>query len=99
MKLPILILLFLSLHVALFASFEKGFEAYHAKDYSQAIALWSDACEAKDSASCMLLAFMHDNGKGVKEDKKKAKLYYQKACTLHDSVGCDFFQKLQSMGY
>ena len=31
---------------------------------------------------------MHDDGKGVKQDSKKASKFYKKACDGGDAVGC-----------
>ena len=42
---------------------------------------------------------MYDSGKGVREDKSKAKYYYSLACENGEQTGCDNYRKLREQGY
>ena len=42
---------------------------------------------------------MYDNGYGVKQDYKKAKEWYGKACDAGVQIGCDNYKLLNQKGY
>jgi TPR repeat protein len=48
-----------------------------------------EACNGGNDLACRSLAILSDNGSSLGVDYAKAKLYYQKACTLKDQVSCD----------
>ena len=42
-----------------------------------------------DGLGCVNLGLLYEDGKGVKQDYRKAKLYYEKACrNLNEALGC-----------
>lgn len=82
-----------------FSNFDAGFDAYHQKNFPLAIEKWSNSCDSGDSRACNVLALMYDNGEFVPKDKSKAKQYYHKACALGDSIGCTFYEKLNTQGH
>ncbi|MGM0534049.1 MAG: tetratricopeptide repeat protein [Campylobacterota bacterium] len=79
--------------------FQQGFNAYNNKDFAHAVRVWKESCNSGEAKSCNILALMHDNGEYFDQDRTKARHYYQKACDLGDSVGCEFVKKLRKMGY
>lgn len=87
------------LSTLVFGDFAKGFKYYNAKNYQSAVNEWIVACTKNDVKACNVLALMYDNGEFVRENKKKAKSYYKKACEGGDKVGCKFYKKLQNLGY
>ena len=42
---------------------------------------------------------MYDNGEGVRQDKKRAKEYFGKACDGGLQIGCDNYKILNQQGY
>ena len=48
-----------------------------------------EACNGGNDLACRSLAILSDNGSPLGVDLAKAKVYYQKACTLKDQVSCD----------
>ena len=51
-------------------------------------------CDLNDSVACYNLGVSYKNGQGVKQNLKKAKDYYGKACDLGIQQGCDMYKKL-----
>ena len=45
------------------------------------------------------LGLMYENGQGVKQDYKKAKDLYKKACDGQLQVGCDYYKELNQEGH
>lgn len=58
-------------------------------NYKNSVSNGEKGCELKDSASCNILGVAYEDGKGVKQDYKKAKEYYGKACDLGLQNACD----------
>ena len=51
-------------------------------------------CDLSDSVACYNLGVSYKKGQGVKQNLKKAKDYYGKACDLGIQQGCDMYKKL-----
>ncbi len=68
-------------------------------DEDAATKLYADACAADLGSSCSYLGGQYEEGRGAAQDYKKAKLYYQKGCTLGDSQGCDWLADLKARGF
>ncbi len=68
---------------------ERGVE----KNVDRAVALYRQACTAKDAFGCTHLGWMYLNGAGVAQDAKRAAHLFDKACKLGDQAGCDEFLK------
>jgi TPR repeat protein len=46
------------------------------------------ACDAGNAKGCLLLAFMYEDGQGVRQDYFKAAKLYTKACDAGEAKGC-----------
>lgn len=42
---------------------------------------------------------MYTNGKGMRQDYRQAKEFFDKACDLGDQGGCDAYRGLNEAGY
>ncbi|MBO8092775.1 MAG: sel1 repeat family protein [Prosthecochloris sp.] len=45
------------------------------------------------------IGLKYDNGRGVKQDKRKEKEWFGKACDNGSQMGCDNYRKLNEQGY
>ena len=45
-------------------------------------------CNNGNAGSCVKLGFLYYNGDGVKQDYKKAREFYNKACEMGEALGC-----------
>lgn len=49
-------------------------------------------CDLNDSVACYNLGVLYKKGQGVKQNLKRAKDYYGKACDLGLQQGCDVYK-------
>ncbi|MDR0665862.1 MAG: hypothetical protein LBF71_00460 [Campylobacteraceae bacterium] len=61
--------------------------------------IFKKAYDDGDVKGCFNLGFSYCNGKGVKQDFKKAKEYFGKACGLRFQKGCVDYKTLNEQGY
>ncbi len=80
-------------------SHQDFYESGVAWDEEAATKLFNDACAANLGSSCSYLGGQYEEGRGAAQDYKKAKVYYQKGCTLGDSNGCDWLADLKKRGF
>lgn len=64
-------------------------KAYNEGNYTKAIEIYKQLCEAKEAKACASLGLMYRNAKGVSEDATLSKQYYQKACDAGDKESCN----------
>src|SRR5690242_9673560 len=57
-------------------------------DPARAAALLAEACTQRHAASCNLLGFLYQNGRGVAYDPKQALARFTEACDLGEIEGC-----------
>lgn len=79
--------------------FDEAFKAHQSGDYHKAAELYKKACDSGYVVSCLDLARLYEDGKGVRQDYHEAKELYGKACDLGDQLGCDKYAKLNQEGY
>jgi TPR repeat protein len=70
-----------------------------AKDYPQAITLYSKACNAGIADGCWNLGRMYLNGNGVAEDYSQALTLYTRACVAGSADGCSSIGLVYQKGY
>ena len=59
---------------------------------------YQKACDGGYAGGCSALAFMHEEGQGVKPDDAKAVKLYAKACEGNDFKGCHRFGMMYKKG-
>lgn len=67
--------------------------AYKAKELFQA------GCNLNYDACCLELGFMYEYGEDIRQDKRRAKELYGKACDLGDKYSCYEYKRLNEAGY
>jgi hypothetical protein len=70
-----------------------------AKDYPQAITLYSKACNAGIADGCWNLGRLYLNGNGVAEDYSQALTLYTRACVAGSADGCSSIGLVYQKGY
>ncbi len=80
-------------------SHQDFYDSTVAWDEEAATKLFADACAADYGSSCAYLGGQYEGGRGAVQDFKKAKLYYQKGCTLGDSQACEWLADLKARGF
>lgn len=60
------------------------------RDMDKAVTLFTRLCKQKDPFACSTLAFMYDEGDGVKRSRRKAKKLIKKACRYGNQEACDW---------
>ena len=55
-------------------------------------------CNGGNAGACSNLGLMYDYGKGVKQDKSKAKKLFGDACDMGYQGGCDAYRELNEAG-
>lgn len=68
------------------------------QDYSKAIALYKQSCEAGSDMGCYEMGRSYEHGEGVERDIHKAKEFYKKACDMGIQKACAYYQRLQDKG-
>ncbi|RLB57605.1 MAG: hypothetical protein DRI90_17835 [Deltaproteobacteria bacterium] len=63
-----------------------------------AVARFTSDCRSGDSASCSVLGVMHEHGRGVSRDAKRASTLYQQACQQGNPAGCVNLGRLLGSG-
>jgi TPR repeat protein len=58
------------------------------RNIPDAITLMEKGCNAGDNFGCYNLGIMYENGDGVTKDKRRADVYYRKACGRGDEEAC-----------
>ncbi|MDQ1339916.1 MAG: uncharacterized protein QG567_1072 [Campylobacterota bacterium] len=53
----------------------------------------------KPAKGCVAVGLMYDNGKGVKQNRSRAKELFGKACDMKLQAGCDEYKLLNVQGY
>ncbi|MDQ1328694.1 MAG: uncharacterized protein QG641_1979 [Candidatus Poribacteria bacterium] len=76
-----------------------AFKAYQSGDFSKAAKLYEKACEGGYAKGCVAVGLMYDNGKGVKQNRSRAKELFGKACDMKLQAGCDEYKLLNVQGY
>lgn len=64
-------------------------------NHTKALELSKKACNLKDGFGCKLVAEIYQAGKGVQQDKKQAKSYFNKACNFKVPSSCDDVKSIQ----
>lgn len=69
-------------------TYQEGKTALDHKDYAQANALFSKACDSGNAKGCFDLGKIYEHGTGIAENKYKASALYAQACRGGVSLGC-----------
>ncbi len=69
-------------------SFTEGKAAYAEKNYTEAITLFTKACEQGNAKACFNLGSMYENGEGTAQNKYQASTLYAQACRAKESLAC-----------
>jgi len=77
-------------------SFRKGLGG--GMDYAQAVALARKGCEARVTASCVILGILFEKGEVIQPDSQSAARLYRDACTQGDFRGCADLGNLYQLG-
>jgi len=77
-------------------SFRKGLGG--GMDYTQAVDLARKGCEAKVTASCVILGILYEKGQAIQPDKQTAARLYRDACTQGNLRGCADLGNLYQVG-
>jgi len=72
---------------------------YDDKRYVEAAALFKQACDGGNSASCNHLGFMYRSGEGVTQDYSRAYALFSEACNAGSTGGCDNLGILYDKGW
>jgi len=78
--------------------FDDGVRAYNNDNYQEAKKLWEKAANQGDAKAQYNLGLMYDNGRGVRQNKSKAKELFGQACDKGDQKGCDAYKFLNEQG-
>ena len=89
----------LALTLSFGATFNEGVEAFEKGDYKTALSIFEDLSSTNNSEAQYYLGFLYYNGQGVKQDFKKAKEWFGKACDNRDQESCDNYKKLNEQGF
>ena len=81
------------------ATLQDGLNAFEKGDYKTAFTIFEDLAKKGDAKAQYNLGIMYDNGEGVRQDKKRAKEWFGKACDNGFQIGCDEYKKLNQQGY
>ena len=76
-----------------------GAIAYEKGDLKTALPIFEDLASKGNATAQYVLGMMYENGEGVKQDYKKAKEWFGKACDNRDQESCDYYKKLNQKGY
>jgi TPR repeat protein len=68
---------------------ETAYQKYNSGNKSGAIKDWTKTCERGNLVGCFYLGLVHSTGDGVKQNKKKAKIFYKKSCDGGTIIGCN----------
>jgi len=66
----------------------EGKIALEQKKYSDAITLFTKACDEGNAKGCLNLGSMYEYGEGIAQNKYKASSLYAQACRAHEALGC-----------
>jgi hypothetical protein len=66
----------------------EGETALQQKKYSDAITLFTKACNEGNAKGCLNLGSMYEHGEGVAQNKYEASTLYAQACRAHEALGC-----------
>ena len=67
---------------------QEGRNAYKAKEYDRARALFDQACTGGNAEGCSSLGVMFNNGIGGAQDKEQARTLFDQACIDGSAKGC-----------
>ncbi len=70
----------------------EGDEAYTAKDYARARALYDQACKGGNAKGCSNLGNLFKTGEAGAQDKARARALYDQACKGGNAEGCRILQ-------
>ena len=65
-----------------------GIEAYIARDYEKAMAIWRDEAAKGDAEAMFGIGLLHGYGRGVDPNARKAIAWYKKSCDKDYVKGC-----------
>lgn len=68
--------------------FQQGKASFDRKQYADARAKFSQACDAGNISGCDYLAYLYAQGLGGAQDMEKARALYEKGCTQSDLSSC-----------
>ena len=77
-------------------SFRKGLGG--GMDYTRAVELARKGCQAKVTASCVILGILYEKGQAIQPDVQSAARLYRDACTQGDLRGCSNLGNLYEDG-
>ena len=69
------------------------------REFFKAVEFYKIACDTDYGMACNNLGVMYENGRGIKQDKHKAKALFGKACDLKNELGCKNYARLNEAGY
>ena len=95
----IIVSLGLALTLSFGATVDEGVEAFKKGDYKTALIILEDLASKNNDKAQFNLGVMYGNGEGVRQDYKKAKEWFGKACDNGFQIGCDEYKKLNQQGY
>ena len=72
---------------------------YNKQQYGKARKMVEKGCELDSGEACGGLALLYFEGKGVRQNLKKAKEFAGKACDLGYQAGCEGYKNLKNKGY
>ena len=72
---------------------------YNKQQYGKARKMLEKGCELDSGEACTGLALLYLEGKGVRQNFKKAKEFAGKACDLGVQDGCEAYKNLKNKGY
>ena len=79
--------------------FEDGVVAADNKNYVKAAKLWQKEADKGNVAAQYNLGIMYASGRGVKQNKSKAKEFFGKACDKKYVDGCMYYGTLKQEGF
>lgn len=65
------------------------------KNFKEALARYSKACEMQNGGGCFNLGAMQYNGEGVTRNEKQAIENFKKGCKLGAKGACDILKRLK----
>ena len=78
---------------------EKRAEALDSQErYSEAKALYEQACSSGSGAACMNIGVLYEDGNGVAKDYLRAASFYSRACNQGDADGCNLLGFMYETG-
>ena len=78
----------------LVCKYKNNTSAGNGQSEAEAILNLLPSCKAQESKGCFFMGVQYEEGVGLRQDARKAKEYYGKACDLGYQDGCDEYKRL-----